>query len=151
MTCESDYNWIISDIAVGNIKAGSNLAGLKAEGITCIVCAIPQLPHPVDTYHDQGFSLFHLPIDDSPDVQIERWFDEVSDFIMINRLMKRKVLVHCHAGMSRSVALTCAFLMNLCSCDDIKALHWIRDKRPCINVNPGFLKQLSDYGKKYKC
>lgn len=148
--CDEDYNWILNDVAVGNIRVGANLAYLKNEDIMAVVCAIPVLPHPVETYHEHGFSLMHIPIDDAPDVDIERWFDDVSDFIMVNRLLKRKVLVHCHAGMSRSVSLACAFLMNLFGCDDVKALYWIRDKRPCINVNPGFLRQLASYGRKYR-
>jgi protein-tyrosine phosphatase len=150
MNCEFDYNWILNDVAIGNIKAGSNFPHLKKENISAIVCAIPTLPYPVEHYSSNGFSLFHIPIDDSPEVDIGKWFNDVSDFIMVNRLMNRKILVHCHAGMSRSVALTCAFLMNLFGCDDVKALYWIRDKRPCINVNPGFLRQLATYGKKYK-
>ncbi len=150
MYCESDFNWILDDIAVGNVRFGSNFQSLKSENISAIVCAIPELPHSIEEYKKQGFSLFHIPVDDSPEVNIDRWFDDVSDFIMANRLMNRKVLVHCHAGMSRSVALTCAFLMNFFCCDDIHALYWIKAKRSCINVNPGFLRQLSMYGKKYK-
>jgi len=150
MLCDHDYNWVITDVAVGNIKAGSDLAHLKQIGISVIVCVVPQLPHGLEVYKQQGFALLHIPIDDSPEVDIGRWFDGASDFIMAHRLMGRKVLVHCHAGMSRSVSLVCAFLMNLCRWDDVKALYWIRDKRPCIHVNPGFLRQLSHYGKKYK-
>ena len=145
--CDSDYNWILNDVAVGNIRAGRNLTELKSSGISAIVCAIPNLPHSIDTYQINGFSLFHIPIDDSPDVDIEKWFNDVSDFIMANRLMQKKILVHCHAGMSRSVSLTCAFLMNLFRCNDVKALYWIRDKRPCVAVNPGFLRQLASYSR----
>ena len=146
--CDSDYNWILNDIAVGNIRAARNLTELKSVGISVIVCAIPDLPYSIDTYKKNGFSLFHIPIDDAPDVDIEKWFDDVSDFIMANRLMQKKILVHCYAGMSRSVSLTCAFLMNLFQCNDVKALYWIRDKRPCVAVNPGFLRQLASYSRK---
>jgi protein-tyrosine phosphatase len=146
--CDSDYNWILNDIAVGNVRAGRNLTELQSVGISVIVCAIPDLPYPIETYKKNGFSLFHIPIDDAPDVDIEKWFDDVSDFIMANRLMQKKILVHCHAGMSRSVSLTCAFLMNLFRCNDVKALYWIRDKRPCVAVNPGFLRQLASYSRK---
>lgn len=146
--CDSDFNWILNDVAVGNIRAGRNLTDLKMNGFSAIVCVIPNLPYPVETYRKNGFSLFHIPIDDSPDVDIEKWFDDASDFIMANRLMQKKILVHCHAGMSRSVSLTCAFLMNLFRCNDIKALYWIRDKRPCIAVNSGFLRQLASYSRR---
>lgn len=146
--CESDYNWILNDVAVGNIRAAKNLSDLKANGISAVICAIPNLPFPVETYKRNGISLFHIPIDDSPDVDIERWFDDASDFVMAHRLLHKKVLIHCHAGMSRSVSLTCAFLMNLFRCNDVKAMYWIRDKRPCVAVNPGFLRQLASYSRR---
>ena len=143
--CDADYDWVLDDLALGNIITGSNLDNLRAINIDAIVCALPTPPHPVKTYTDKGFSLFHLPIDDSPDVDIEKWFDDVVYFIMAHRLMNRKVLVHCHAGVSRSATLVCAFLMNLFRCDDVKAIYWVRDKRSCININSGFLKQLRHY------
>ena len=149
--CESDFDWILNDVAVGNIRAGSNLNELRSNGISVIICAIPILPYSMLVYKENGFSVFHIPIDDAVDVNIERWFDDVSDFIMAHRLMHNKVLIHCHAGMSRSVTLTCAFLMHLCKWNDLQALHWIRNKRPCISVNMGFLRQLSNYSKKINC
>ena len=144
--CVHNFNWILDDLAVGNINIGSDLSTLKRNGIDVIVCAIPQLPHPASVYSSNGFSLFHIPIDDSPDVDIKRWFSDVSHFILVHRFMGRKTLVHCHAGMSRSVSLACAYLMNLLNCDAVKALYWIQQKRPCIAVNPGFYRQLITYG-----
>ena len=149
MLCEHDYNWILDGIAVGNIKAGSDFDHLKSQGISVIICAIPQLPRPMEDYKKYGITLLHIPVDDSPEVDIGRWFDSVSEFIMAHRLMNRKVLVHCHAGMSRSVSLVCAFLINLFCCNHVRALYWIRERRPCINVNPGFLRQLETYGRKF--
>lgn len=148
--CEDHYNWILTDVAVGDIQAGTDLDHLQAQNITAIVCVVPRLPHPVSTYRSRGFSLVHIPIDDAPSVNIQRWFDDVSDFIMAQRLLHHKVLVHCHAGMSRSVSLVCAFLMNLLGCDSRQALAWIRQQRPCINVNPGFKRQLEQYGNRLR-
>lgn len=148
--CDHDYDWILNDVAVGNIRAGSDLDHLRTQGISVIICAIPILPRSIEDYKKYGMSLLHIPIDDAPEVDIERWFDGSSDFIMSNRLMNRKILVHCHAGMSRSVSIVCAFLINLFRCDYVRCLYWIREKRPCIAVNPGFMRQLASYGKNYK-
>ena len=148
--CTENLNWILNDLAVGNINAGSNLDELLKNHISAIVCALPFLPLPVETYKLKGIIVLHIPIDDAPEVNIERWFDEVSDFIMINRLMNRKVLVHCHAGISRSATLACSYLMNLLKWDEIKALKWVKDSRACTSPNPGFIRQLIHYGKKYK-
>jgi protein-tyrosine phosphatase len=148
--CKYDYDWILDDLAVGNIVAGSNLDNLLNHGINVVICAIPTLPLPIEKYKQKGIILLHIPIDDAPEVNIEKWFDHVSDFIMTNRLMGRKVLVHCHAGMSRSTTLACSYIMNLLKWDEVKALYWMRDNRPCTNINPGFLRQLAHYGIKYK-
>jgi protein-tyrosine phosphatase len=148
--CEHDFNWILDDVAVGNVYAGKNLDGLTALGISVIVCALPTLPLPAETYKAKGFSLLHIPVDDSPQVNLFQWFDYVSEFIMAHRLLGRKVLVHCYAGMSRSVSLVAAYLINFFYWDSIRALYWIRDRRPCVSVNSGFLKQLGEYGSKFK-
>jgi protein-tyrosine phosphatase len=147
--CTNDLDWILDNVAVGNIVAGSDFKRLQNLGINVIVCVMPELPFPKETYIDTGFSFFHIPIDDSPDVNIEQWFDDVSYFIMAHRLMDNKVLIHCHAGMSRSTSFACAFIMNLFLCDFSRALYWVRHRRPCTNINPGFLKQLARYGERF--
>lgn len=148
--CEDKMNWILDDLAVGSVQAGGDLDMLTKNGITVIVCALPELPLPLEEYKRKGFSMLHIPVDDYPLVNIGRWFDDVTHFIMIHRLQNRKTLVHCAMGISRSASLACAYLMNLFHCDEVKALRWLRDKRYCVNVNPGFYRQLVQYGKKYK-
>ena len=143
--CEYDYNWILDDLALGNIVVGKNLDYLKSIGIDVIVCALPELPLPIEAYEAKGFSLLHIPIDDAESVDIGRWFEDVTYFIMMHRLMNRKTFVHCYAGISRSSTLLCSYLMNLFCWDEVKALFWIRDKRPCVSPNSGFLRQLKQY------
>lgn len=148
--CSNNFDWILDDLALGNVRAHMNLDLLLHHGITVIVCALPTLPLPLKTYKERGFAVLHIPIDDSPQVNIGKWFDDVSDFIMAHRLMNRKTLVNCHAGISRSSTLVTAYIMNLFQCDESRALSFIRDKRSCVMPNHGFLRQLIQYGKKYK-
>ena len=149
--CSNNFDWILDDLALGNIVAGSNLTSLHKQGITAIVAIVPSLPHKAKYYSNNGFSLFHIPLYDAPREDISQWFDHVSDFLMAHRFMGRKVLVHCHAGVSRSATLVASFLMNLKDWNHHRALKYIRSKRGCINPNPGFVKQLLAYnGKKGK-
>ena len=148
--CTDNLNWILEDIAIGDIYAGTNLQQLQSLGISAVVCALTNLPVPIQTYSQYGITLLHVPIDDSPQVNIEQWFSKTSNFIMNQRMLSKKILIHCYAGRSRSVSITAAFLMDLLHYDDVKALYWIRARRPCVMVNPGFLKQLAKYGYKYK-
>lgn len=65
---------------------------------------------------------------------------------IIKRSLDRneKVLVHCNAGVSRSVSVVVAFLIldHGMSYEDAFAL--VKDVRPCARPNQGFLKQLAN-------
>eukprot|EP00434_Breviolum_minutum_P033573 symbB.v1.2.029710.t1/scaffold3285.1/size59764/4 len=68
-------------------------------------------------------------------------FDETRLFIS-EGLASGKVLVHCTEGRSRSVAILVAFLMQKEKISLGKALLSIKEKRPEIDLKPGFLDQL---------
>lgn len=143
--CKNHMDWILEDVAIGNIYVGSDLDYLINNDIRAVVCALPKLPHSINIYQQKGIKVFHVPIDDHPEVPISIWFDKVSTFMLKQRLDHKKILVHCYAGISRSVSLTVAFLMNLLCCDDQTCLLWIKNKRSCANPNVGFLKELNRY------
>lgn len=52
------------------------------------------------------------------------------------------VLVHCVYGQSRSAAICVAFLMAMQSKTLLEAYDVVQKARPCISINPGFLRQL---------
>ena len=51
------------------------------------------------------------------------------------------ILVHCNAGRSRSPAVAALFLMSRGRTLD-EALALTKEKRPCVDINRGFLEQL---------
>jgi hypothetical protein len=53
-----------------------------------------------------------------------------------------RLLFHCDAGISRSPSLVVVYLMTFCNMSLTKALEHVRQRRPCIFPNAGFLKQL---------
>ncbi len=64
------------------------------------------------------------------------------------KLKKKKVLVHCAAGISRSSTLVLAYLMN---CEKMKlfdAFKQVRSKRCVIWPNIGFMNMLIEMEKK---
>ena len=95
----------------------------------------------------------HFDVQDRAQVLIFPLFDPVTRWIdKVLQNSEHKVLVHCHAGRSRSVALVAAFLIRFWSrithgydpsLDTILAL--IKQKRPTINPNAGFRRQLKQY------
>jgi protein-tyrosine phosphatase len=52
------------------------------------------------------------------------------------------VLVHCVYGQSRSAAICVAFLMATQGLTLLDAYNVVQSARPCISINPGFLRQL---------
>ena len=55
---------------------------------------------------------------------------------------KNAVLVHCHAGMSRSAAVVVGYLMKAHRMTLAQALAAVRAARPIVDINEGFMRQL---------
>ena len=51
-------------------------------------------------------------------------------------------MVHCQAGVSRSVSIVIAYLIRKNRTTYENALETVRQKRPVANPNKGFVKQL---------
>lgn len=57
------------------------------------------------------------------------------------------VLVHCYAGVSRSVSVVIAYLIWKYNMSYNDALNYIRSSRPIANPNPGFAIQLINFSR----
>lgn len=143
--CSQHFNWVTPDLAVGNIRAGTDLKQLLKNDIDVVVAAVPQMPLAPDTYIDYGMSLFHIPLLDIPKQDILQWFHDSCDFIQAHHESGRKVLVHCMAGISRSVSLVMAYLIRKNGWNVEETLRFVRKRRLCANPNQGFLKQLQQF------
>jgi len=55
----------------------------------------------------------------------------------------RRVLVHCDRGASRSASVVLAHLMHTLGCGLDDALAFVRQQRPCVGPNEGFMRQLA--------
>ncbi|EKX49223.1 hypothetical protein GUITHDRAFT_68357, partial [Guillardia theta CCMP2712] len=88
-----------------------------------------------------------LETNDDESQDLTQYFQITSDFIA-KGLGKGKVLVHCYAGMSRSVTCVCAYLMERDRLSLNEALLLIRRTRYNICPNPSFIGQLVRFEKK---
>lgn len=80
---------------------------------------------------------------DSRDADISQYFDVVADFIELHRCKGHHVLVHCVAGMSRSASLLLYYMHKYCGYNDLdKALAYVQQRRPIVQPNSGFMRQL---------
>lgn len=154
MTSDHQENYadeIVPGVWLGGIKALNHLEELK---IDAVVTAMHQdkpgiEQRLVDRIGKRDWLRFFWY--DDPTQKISRKeLEEAATFIEKHvRGGRRRVLIHCWAGHSRSVSIVLFYLMN--KTRDFKtveaALQFIQEKRPTINPNPGFLVQLKKHNK----
>jgi protein-tyrosine phosphatase len=87
------------------------------------------------TYHD-------FPIEDNPREEIEVLFDETTKIIETARQHNEGVLVHCHAGVSRSSTIILAYLIKYEKRTLYDAFLMTYKERPIIRPNDGFARAL---------
>lgn len=128
---------IHSQIWLGGAFAATNYEWLKEVGITHIVSMIGE-----PTEKAPSVEYMILKTADHPHQEM------LSSILEVHNLITKlpndsKVLVHCHAGVSRSATVVMGHLMladELLSYDAVFAL--LKIKRPIVEPNPGFEKQL---------
>lgn len=82
---------------------------------------------------------------DTPEQNISQYFPMCNDFIHAARLRDGNVLIHCLAGMSRSVTVSVAYIMSVTQLSWKEALKVVRTGRSVANPNFGFQVQLQDF------
>uniref|UniRef100_A0A8C9Y9C0 Dual specificity protein phosphatase 22-B n=1 Tax=Sander lucioperca TaxID=283035 RepID=A0A8C9Y9C0_SANLU len=74
-----------------------------------------------------------------------QYFRDSIMFIHESRLKGEGCLVHCVAGVSRSVTLVVAYIMTVTGRGWVESLAAVRAARPCAGPNLGFLRQLEEF------
>lgn len=92
--------------------------------------------HPEITYHT-------IEIEDS--LRSHMTPDILDDAIAFIKSSTTPVLVHCYAGVSRSVSICMAYLMKVNGMNYQDSKKFLKEKRPCASPNTTFLKDLHVY------
>jgi len=137
---------IQSGLWLGNTMAASDKDLLQGHKIThCLGITTEKVDY------GQQLVVKSLPIDDDPEMNIYKIFEESRKFIVDALCVEdNQVLVHGKAGISRSVTIICAYLMATKMISAKEALKYVRRQRPEANPNFGFWKQLRDFGENLK-
>jgi protein-tyrosine phosphatase len=85
---------------------------------------------------------------DTPDEDMSVDFERAVNFIHGHLSKGRSILIHCHAGASRSATMICAYLLRFHgdqfpSVDS--AIDWLQARRPIVDPNIGFRAQLEEW------
>lgn len=116
------------------------LENLEIKFVVNATVELPDTPLP-----DNPPEYLRIPIKDSRDSNLIEYFDQVADTIERVRQEDGKSLVHCVAGVSRSVSLVLAYLMEYADMSLKNAFQHVRSVRPQVRPNTGFFKQLIEY------
>ncbi|XP_054165532.1 dual specificity protein phosphatase MPK-4-like [Oppia nitens] len=108
------------------------------------VLTITDTPIP-DWKRHTNIEYFHIKLNDMPEEDLLSHFEVTRNVIADGQTNGHNVLVHCHAGISRSSTVVTAYLMNKYDKPFVEALDMVRIKRPFISPNIGFRDQLRLY------
>lgn len=138
-----DMDEIINNLYLGSLHAGSNGAELRKQGITRVI-NLSYVSYP----EYEGITYKTINLYDSPSADIGIYFDECVAFIDDALSKNEKILVHCYAGISRSSSIVLAYLMKRYNYSLKEAVEIVKKKRPIVQPNRGFMRQLEAYEQK---
>lgn len=127
-------------IYLGDGNDAQNASFLKTNDIRLIVNCAQEIPN----FYNKYIRYIHLDWSDHPEQKIFPTVTEVTDDILNEVVNKRKVFIHCAAGISRSATVVIYTIMRQHKWDYNKSALFVRNFRNIINPNPGFVKQLQD-------
>jgi hypothetical protein len=120
---------IIPNVWLGNLKAAQDETFLKNAGIQVVFNATKDAP-----FHPSIRRRYRVPVDDNLQEEeirnMELWSYEIVFKLLKEYKEGRPILIHCHAGMQRSPAVTAMLLMVLYRMNTDKAKAYIKQRRP---------------------
>lgn len=128
-------------LLLGSQDAAHDMDVLKKHKVTHIL----NVAYGVENAFFSEFTYKSISILDLPETNILSYFPECFEFIEQAKMKDGVVLVHCNAGVSRAAAIVIGFLMNSEEISFTRAFALVKNARPSICPNSGFVEQLRTY------
>lgn len=135
---------ILPYLYLGNASDSSDWTALHKYGIHYVLNVTPNLPNMFEK-SGSGIKYMQIPIQDHWSQNLSSFFPQAIDFIDEARKRRLGVLVHCLAGISRSVTITLAYLMHELNISLNEAYDFVQQRKANISPNLNFLGQLKDF------
>ncbi|XP_046741432.1 dual specificity protein phosphatase Mpk3 [Diprion similis] len=134
---------ILPHLYLGNAANSEDRDALARHRIQYILNVTPDLPN---VFEDAGsIKYMQIPISDHWSQNLASFFPQAIQFIEEARSSDKGVLVHCLAGVSRSVTITVAYLMHKCSLSLNDAFNLVRSRKSNVAPNFHFMEQLHSF------
>ncbi|XP_036686059.1 dual specificity protein phosphatase 12 [Balaenoptera musculus] len=130
---------------LGGAAAVAEPDHLREAGITAVLTVDSEEPNFNTGAGVEGLRSLFVPALDKPETDLLSHLDRCVAFLGQARAEGRAVLVHCHAGVSRSVAVMTAFMMKTDQLTFEKAYENLKTIKPEAKMNEGFEWQLKLY------
>ena len=131
---------ITNNIYLSGVMIAQDINKIKEYNINCIINCTKHIPN-----NFNNITYLRVPIDDGYNQDINIYFDETFNFIETSIKNNQNILVHCHAGISRSATILIAYFMKKNNWNLQQALKFVKSKRSIVNPNPDFMKALENY------
>ncbi|XP_058826572.1 dual specificity protein phosphatase Mpk3 isoform X2 [Topomyia yanbarensis] len=152
--CESTTNYLAEPVKVepveimtglflGNASHSEDIKSLKKYNIKYILNVTPDLPNVFE--RDGHIKYLQIPITDHWSQDLAGHFPNAIKFIDEARAKGVGVLVHCLAGVSRSVTVTLAYIMFARTLSLNDAFSLVRARKPDVSPNFHFMEQLDTF------
>jgi len=132
---------VYPNVYVGDVYSAHNANELKRLKITHVV----NVACGVSSAYPKDFAYLHVPLLDCASENIQEHFHKTSAFIHEAVSSGGRVLIHCLQGVSRSATIAAAFVIKELSTTPQEAVKFIKQRRPSIKPNSGFMNQLESY------
>lgn len=136
---------ILPGLFLGCAKDAADRDCLASNDITHILNVTPNLPNVFEA--EARYKYKQIPIVDHWNQNLSQFFPEAIQFIDEARNSGHGVLVHCLAGISRSVTLTVAYLMQTRRWSLNQAYDFVKLRKSNVSPNFNFMGQLLDFEK----
>lgn len=125
--------------------SATNEALLRRQKISVVICLNEnrKTREDEDAYQRLGIRHYHFTIPDHPRAPISLLFAKTFRIIDDELSQGGRVLVHCQAGVSRSVTIAAAYLVKKNNIAAAQAIDEIRQVRPIAWPNHGFRAALN--------
>jgi predicted protein tyrosine phosphatase len=130
-----------ANIFIGDMDDARSLSRLRSLGVTHIL----NMARSVPCYHEDSFIYTHIQIEDAESQPIRPYF--VQAFSAMDEAAEHGtgILVHCVAGVSRSVTVVLAWLVERQGLTLREAARQVRSSRPIIDPNKAFRLALVEH------